>query len=81
MLDDRKLLADIHSLPPGDQSEVIDFISRLKARHVSQAEATHPSSTQPVSQAVSPLGAMKGLILHMADDFDEPLNDFAEYMA
>jgi hypothetical protein len=25
-------------------------------------------------------GSMKGLILYIADDFDEPLEDFEEYM-
>ncbi len=25
-------------------------------------------------------GAMKGLVLYMADDFNEPLEDFKEYM-
>lgn len=25
-------------------------------------------------------GSMKGLIIHMADDFNEPLEDFEEYM-
>lgn len=26
------------------------------------------------------LGTMKGTVLHMADDFDAPLEDFQEYM-
>jgi len=25
-------------------------------------------------------GAMKGLVIHIADDFDEPLEDFKDYM-
>jgi hypothetical protein len=25
-------------------------------------------------------GSMKGLVLHMADDFDAPLEDFEDYM-
>ncbi len=25
-------------------------------------------------------GSMKGLVVYMADDFNEPLEDFAEYM-
>lgn len=25
-------------------------------------------------------GCMKGLVVYMADDFNEPLDDFAEYM-
>lgn len=26
------------------------------------------------------LGTLKGLVVHMSDDFDEPLDDFKEYM-
>jgi len=25
-------------------------------------------------------GSMKGLVVHIADDFDEPLEDFSDYM-
>ncbi len=35
----------------------------------------------PEMQTERQLGTAKGLILYMADDFDAPLEDFAEYMA
>ena len=34
----------------------------------------------PEAQGVRQIGGAKGLILSMADDFDEPLDDFREYM-
>lgn len=33
----------------------------------------------PTAGAKPLLGAGKGIVLHMADDFDAPLDDFAEY--
>jgi len=32
------------------------------------------------SQTVQRIGAMKGTLIYMAPDFDEPLEDFQEYM-
>jgi antitoxin (DNA-binding transcriptional repressor) of toxin-antitoxin stability system len=34
----------------------------------------------PEARGGRQIGAAKGLILHMADDFDEPIDDFREYM-
>ena len=34
----------------------------------------------PEARGNRQVGNAKGLILHMADDFDEPLDDFREYM-
>jgi len=34
----------------------------------------------PEARGGRQIGNAKGLILHMADDFDEPLDDFREYM-
>jgi hypothetical protein len=35
---------------------------------------------QEPAPKVRQFGAMKGLVLYMADDFNEPLEDFKEYM-
>jgi len=34
----------------------------------------------PAARSIRKIGNAKGLILSMADDFDEPLNDFKDYM-
>lgn len=69
MLNDKQILIDIHSLPPEKQAEILDFIALTKARNQNM-----------VVTKTSPLGAMPGLLIYMSDDFDEPLDDFAEYM-
>ena len=67
MLNDQQILADIHALPEDKQAEVLDFIAWLKSKKTTSAK-------KPL------LGAMSGLIVSMADDFDAPLEDVAEYM-
>jgi len=63
-----QLLEEIASLPANLQEEVQDFVAFLKTK-VQQ---------QPPLQKRQ-FGAGKGLII-MADDFDEPLEDFKDYM-
>lgn len=64
-----QLIEEIDSLPPNLQEEVQDFVAFLKTK----AQKQQP----PIQQRQ--FGAGKGLII-MADDFDEPLEDFKEYM-
>ena len=44
--------------------------------HIEDFEGT----TKPVKKRVSQYGALKDKISYMSPDFDEPLEDFAEYM-
>ncbi len=44
--------------------------------HIVDSETTE----KPAQKKVSQYGALKGKITYMAPDFDEPLEDFAEYM-
>lgn len=64
-----QLTADIEALPDNLQEQVRDFVAFLKIRH--------PQPEPPLKQRQ--FGAGKGRIV-MADDFDEPLEDFKEYM-
>lgn len=68
MIQDNQLLEEFHSLPPEKQAEVIDFIGYLKSKtekvRVKQRKA---------------YGSLKGTFT-MSKDFDEPLEDFSEYM-
>lgn len=57
------------TLPPEKQAEVDDFIEFLTTRQT--APATHQKPA-PV------FGSAKGLF-KMADDFDGPLDEFADY--
>ena len=63
------LLVKIDGLPEDLRKQVVDFIEFLLARK--------KSSQGP--GAKRPIGLMKGQI-HMADDFDEPLEDMRPYM-
>lgn len=69
---DKKLLDDFHALPPDQQTEVIDFIERLKSK---QQDTDDKQSIQKRNLQ----GALKGKIW-MADDFDAPMEDFQDYM-
>lgn len=60
----------IHQLAPG-QELVITENDQPVARLISQA-AEPRKPRQP--------GTLKGTVLHMAADFDAPLEDFREYM-
>lgn len=86
MIQDNNLIAEINSLPPDEQAEVVDFVKRLKAKKSKQAEQSEPlesqtpTSDQQEGKLKRKFGCMKGIVKYMADDFDEPLDDFAEYM-
>jgi hypothetical protein len=63
------LIDKLNSLPEDLKKEVEDFIDFLKFKD----EKPKPPKQQIV------LGLAKGMIT-MKDDFDEPLEDFKEYM-
>jgi len=62
------LYAKLESLPPKLKKEVSDFIDLLIEK-----------STPKKKEKVPKFGSAKGKI-HMSADFDEPLEDFKEYM-
>jgi hypothetical protein len=62
------LYTKLESLPPKLKQEVSDFIDLLVEK-----------STLKKKKIVPKFGSAKGKI-HMSADFDEPLEDFKEYM-
>jgi hypothetical protein len=62
------LLIKINSLPNNLKKELIDFLDFLIAKKNIQKTENHPRA-----------GCLKG-VFKMRDDFDEPLEDFNEYM-
>lgn len=72
MFQDKQWIADFQMLPPDKQAEVVDFIQFLRYRHV--------PSTQPQPKEQRPFGILEGEVW-MSEDFDAPLEDFAEYMS
>ena len=72
MFQDSQILKLFKNLPKDKQTEVIDFMEWLNTKK----EKVPVITKEPKFH----FGCMKGLLLHMSDDFDEPLEDFAEYM-
>ena len=65
-----ELLDLFDSLSPEAQGEVIDFVAFLKQK----------KSKAPAEPIQLEFGSLKGLVVSIADDFDAPLDDFADYM-
>lgn len=66
------LINEIHTLPENLKQEVLHFVQFLKQKQTVEAENPQPRKKRHA-------GSAKGEIF-MSDDFDEPLEDFAEYM-
>lgn len=69
---EQTLIEEIQTLPESLKQEVLHFVQFLKQK---QAAKTEPEKPRKKRRA----GSAKGEIF-MADDFDAPLEDFAEYM-
>tara|TARA_B100001245_G_C22628436_1_gene309643 strand:+ start:183 stop:389 length:207 start_codon:yes stop_codon:yes gene_type:complete len=68
MIQDNKLLSEFHDLPEEEQNQVIDFIAFLKSKAQSKKEIKQRR-----------FGVLDGKVW-MSEDFDEPLEEFTEYM-
>ena len=65
------LYSKINSLPKQIQAEALDFIDfLLQKKKLTKSKEKH----------LPRFGSAKGIIIYMSDDFDEPLDDFKEYM-
>lgn len=68
MIDDATL-EKVKNFPPAYQQEVKFFIEFLEEKKMGK-----------VGEGKRGFGTGKGLVISMADDFDDPLEDFKEYM-
>ena len=62
---------ELETLPQAAVGEVVDFIRFIKLRF-SEEQANIPKKSM--------YGIWRDEPFYMSDDFDEPLDDFAEYM-
>ena len=69
---EQTLIQEIHTLPENLKLEVLHFIQSLKQKQTEKTELEKPRKKRKA-------GSAKGMFV-MADDFDEPLEDYAEYM-
>lgn len=67
------ILEKLEHLPQDLQQKVLHYIDTLMAEQDQALEPEIPSKKRRVA------GTMKGMI-QMSDDFDEPLEDFKDYM-
>ena len=74
MTDEQALIAEIHNLPQSKQAEAVDAALRLIKNLAKQ------NSEEPVKKRHRPkAGSMAGKIV-MMPNFDDPLEEFEEYM-
>lgn len=69
---EQALIQEIQTLPENLKQEVLQFVQSLKQKQTEKTELEKPRKNRKA-------GSAKGMFV-MADDFDEPLEDFAEYM-
>jgi hypothetical protein len=69
---EQTLIQEINTLPDNLKLEVLHFVQFLKQKQNEKNETDKPRKKRKA-------GSAKGEII-MADDFDAPLEDFAEYM-
>lgn len=72
MISEQVLIKEIYTLPESLKEEVLHYIQFLKQKHNAQSEPAPPRKKRKA-------GSAKGKFV-MSDDFDAPLEDFAEYM-
>jgi translation initiation factor 2 beta subunit (eIF-2beta)/eIF-5 len=69
---EQTLIQEIHTLPESLKHEVLHYVQFLKQKQNGNIKVEKPRKKRKA-------GSAKGEIF-MAEDFDEPLEDFAEYM-
>jgi hypothetical protein len=71
------LLEKLEALPESLQKEVLHYIEFLSERYAD----IEPKVTQDQTKKRRLFGSMQGtFVLPLPDDFDEPLDDFEEYI-
>ena len=75
-----QLIFKKYNMLPGNlQKEVSDFIEILVENYQKNIQVIKPEKEKKVKKRKSNFGSAKGLII-MKSDFDEPLEDFKDYM-
>lgn len=72
MTNEQVLLKDFQTLSDNLKQEVLDFVEFLKQKQNGENENAKPRKKRKA-------GSAKGMFV-MTEAFDEPLEDFAEYM-
>lgn len=70
------LIKKIEQLPENLQMKAEGYIDAL----LEQSKVTAPIAQEPQVKYNRGYGSLKGFVTYMADDFDEPLDEFKDYM-
>lgn len=68
-----ELIEKLEKLSPDLQSKVEETVDQLLTKKIDNIENNDP-------EIKSGFGGAKGIIIYMSEDFDEPLDEFKEYM-
>ena len=74
MTNEQVLIQEIQTLPENLKEEVLHFVQFLKQKQTAEIE-----NPKPPKKRERKFGSAKGMFV-MTEAFDEPLEDFAEYM-
>jgi hypothetical protein len=81
---EQAILEKIRQLPPAQQQEVLDFSTFLQQKNSlptpDEALQSNTISVQASTNKRKPVFGSDRDIISISDDFDEPLEDFEEYM-
>ncbi len=76
-----ELLQIVSMMPESLIVEVLNYAEYLLQKNVAQAVDSNQGDLETGKQRKSLAGCLKGtFVLPLPDDFNEPLEDFAEYM-
>ncbi len=70
MTDEQALISQIHKLPENQKAKVARYVEKLRERVIVEPVKKHPRRKA---------GSYPGMFV-MSPDFDEPLEEFEEYM-
>lgn len=74
-----KAVNHLQQLPPTAKIQAFDFIEFLYKKYEDQSVTQNQSEVTNEMKTKRQAGSLAGQIV-LADDFDDPLNDFEDYM-
>ena len=79
----QQIIKETETLTPNEQQNLLFYFLYSTLKDEKQKEFFKLINKKEVNKKIKPkftFGMMKGLVKYMLADFDEPLNEFKEYM-
>lgn len=92
MINEQEIFSKIHIMPENIKVEILDYVEflfnkyKLKQNQENIIPKFDSKNTDDFDKSLEVVeerkifGRLKGFVKYIADDFDEPLEDFKEYM-